>query len=250
MYEVYLITNKINGKMYVGITKRGYKSRFVEHISSAACGSKTILHNAIRKYGKENFDLSLLESDVDESIIGERERYYIALYNTYYKYRKGYNMTIGGNGTIGYQFTDEVKHRMSLANTGRKYSKERNEKIRKAMLGREYLPEWRTALSKARMGKYGGKSNPFYGKQHNAKTKSKISNANSKYTIYQFDKETGSVLREFKNSMDAGRWVVDNGYSKAKPDTCVTRILLVCRSENPNCTAYGFKWRLKEKSID
>lgn len=250
MYEVYLITNKVNGKKYVGITKRGYKARFVEHVSSATCGSRTILHNAIRKYGRENFDLQLLESDVDESIIGEREQYYIALYNTYYKYRKGYNMTIGGNGTIGYQFTDEVKQRMSLANTGRKYSDERNEKIRQAMIGRKYLPEWRVALSKSRIGKCSGEKNAFYGKHHTQRTKSIISDANSKYTIYQIDKETDAVLREFKNSMEASRWIVDNGYSKAKPDTCVTRILLVCRSKNSECTAYGFKWKLKEKSID
>ncbi|MBH9580891.1 hypothetical protein DOS62_06615 [Staphylococcus felis] len=47
-YEVYKITNKINGKSYVGITTQGIKERFKQH-----CQSKSCVGNAIRKYGKE-----------------------------------------------------------------------------------------------------------------------------------------------------------------------------------------------------
>ena len=159
-------------------------------------------------------------------------------------------MTIGGSGTIGYVFTDEVKHRMSVANTGRTYTAERNEKIRIAMTGREYLPEWRDALSKSRIGRFSGENNSFYGKHHSDATKSKISDANTKYTILQLDTKSGEILKTFKNSMEAASWVVEHGFSKANPATCVGRILLVCKSENEECTAYGFKWRLKEKSID
>ena len=42
MYDVYLITNRINGKRYVGITCRGYQARFQEHINEAMNGSKTM----------------------------------------------------------------------------------------------------------------------------------------------------------------------------------------------------------------
>ena len=66
MNEVYLITNRVNGKRYVGITSRGYQERFKEHIHDALNGSKTILHNAIRKYGQDNFDIILLEDNIPD----------------------------------------------------------------------------------------------------------------------------------------------------------------------------------------
>ena len=159
-------------------------------------------------------------------------------------------MTLGGGGNLAYEYTEDVRQHMSEINRNRIYSPERNERIRQSMIGREYLPEWREALSKARIGQFGGENNSFYGKHHTIETKERISNANSKFTIYQIHKDTEEILNIFKNSMDAARWIVDNGYSKANPGTCVSRILLVCRSKNSSCTAYGFKWKLEEKSID
>lgn len=86
MNEVYLITNKVNGKRYVGITCRGFFARFQEHINAAACGSKAILHDAIRKYGPDNFDVILLEENIPDEMAGEREQYYIKLYRAFYSY--------------------------------------------------------------------------------------------------------------------------------------------------------------------
>ncbi len=249
MYEVYLITNCVNNKKYVGITKRGYKFRFREHISSAKCGSNNLLHCAIRKYGESNFSLELVQSNVPTEDIGEVEQFYIKYYNTYYKDRCGYNMTVGGNGTIGYEFTDEVKARMSKANSGRKYTKERNERIRAAMTGRYYPDEWRKALSAARLGKYTGEDNPFYGKHHTEHTKRLIGENNTKYTIEQYDKSTGCLVNTFSSAMDAARWVVNNGLSKAEIGTCNTRILYVCKKPD-RCSAYGFIWKSIEKCID
>ena len=111
MYEVYLITNSVNGKRYVGITKRGYMQRFNEHKSQAKSGSVNILHCAMRKYGSDAFSIQIIRSGVDEKEIEYFERYYISLYDTYYKNRHGYNMTIGGGGTIGYVFTKSVRQK-------------------------------------------------------------------------------------------------------------------------------------------
>ena len=58
------------------------------------------------------------------------------------------------------------------------------------------------------------------------------------------------VLRKFHNPKHAGTWIVENGYSNGHPDTCGGRISEVCRNTNKACTAYGFKWRFEERSID
>lgn len=248
MYEIYLVTNLINGKHYVGVTSQGVETRFKEHLWDAHKGSKTIFHNALRKYGVENFRLEILESNISPECAGEREQYYIRAYDSYYVSRKGYNMTEGGNGTVGYVFTDEVKQKLSEASKGRKFSAQRNEKLRQAMLGREIRPEWREAIRQSRLGKYKGQDNAFYGKHHSEATKQQIREKNSGDKVLQLDLE-GNIVNEFYNLMDAGRWAAENA-SKAKYTTCATRIREVCLSSNKKCTAYGYRWQLKGRSID
>lgn len=92
---IYLITNKINGKQYVGQTIQSPEIRFLYHLNYANKESNLSnmpLAKAINKYGRENFELSILEK-CEENIIDEREKYYIELYDTF---NKGYNATKGG----------------------------------------------------------------------------------------------------------------------------------------------------------
>lgn len=248
MYEVYLVTNLINGKRYVGITSQGVEERFKQHMWDAHKGSKTLFHNAIRKYGVENFKLETLESNIPDDLAGEREQHYIKAYDSYYPSRKGYNMTEGGNGTVGYIFTEADRAKLSEANKGRKFSEERNQRIREMMTGREYKQEWKDALSQSRLGRFTKQDNPFYGKHHSEATKQTIRENNSGDKVLQLDNE-GNVIQEFFNLMDAGRWASEN-VSKAKYTTCATRIREVCNNSNKKCTAYGYRWQFKGRSID
>ena len=101
MYRVYLITNLVNNKKYVGITHNTIEHRFEEHIQKSRCKNGTwVLHRALRKYGVDNFKIELLEDNIDKEQIGEKETYYIYLYDTY---NNGYNITLGGAGTSGYR---------------------------------------------------------------------------------------------------------------------------------------------------
>ena len=59
MYKVYKITNLINSKYYIGMTKQTIKRRFSQHKESSKKG-KSYLYNAIRKYGVENFEIEQL----------------------------------------------------------------------------------------------------------------------------------------------------------------------------------------------
>ena len=64
MNDVYLITNTVNGKQCVGVTRSGVDALFREHVLEANAGSSTILHNAVRKYGADHFTVMVLESNI------------------------------------------------------------------------------------------------------------------------------------------------------------------------------------------
>ena len=91
--KLYLITNKINGKRYVGKTYRTLEARFAQHISEAKRETRPICA-AIAKYGPESFIIELLsEHEKDELEAAEQSA--ISFYDTY---NKGYNATLGGDG--------------------------------------------------------------------------------------------------------------------------------------------------------
>lgn len=94
MAYVYMITNEINGKVYVGKTEESIQKRFVEHCNDskkARCKNRP-LYRAMNKYGCENFTVSLLE-ETDQPEL--REEFWI---NQKQSYHNGYNATRGGDG--------------------------------------------------------------------------------------------------------------------------------------------------------
>jgi group I intron endonuclease len=97
-YIVYKITNKKNGKSYIGKTEYSLEHRWNRHLSTARNGSKFRFHSAIRKYGEDCWDLSVIETYKadDENFINEKETHFIKIFESDTK--KGYNATSGGTG--------------------------------------------------------------------------------------------------------------------------------------------------------
>lgn len=101
MYYIYKIKNLINGKEYIGLTTRDIKTRWKEHVQVAYSnhyGCEYALHSAIKKYGKENFIIEIIDTAEDLNELRQKEIYYIGYYNTYTlaPNSNGYNMTLGG----------------------------------------------------------------------------------------------------------------------------------------------------------
>ncbi len=88
---IYKITNKVNGMSYIGQTRYTVEFRWRQHQHKK---DGCYFHNALHKYGVENFTVETLE-ECEVSKLNEREIFYIAKYNTF---DKGYNLTIGGDG--------------------------------------------------------------------------------------------------------------------------------------------------------
>jgi group I intron endonuclease len=108
--KIYLIKNIVNNKEYVGCTISKLNVRFDEHMwKCTKSDSKTKFCNSIKKYGKENFKIELLEN-CDVKTIYEREIFYIQKFNTY---KNGLNSTTGGEGCLGYTHTEETRKKIS-----------------------------------------------------------------------------------------------------------------------------------------
>ena len=84
---IYLITNKINGKRYIGKTKFTIDRRWYYHCKNAEYGVDTPFYRAIRKYGKENFTVEFLCEGLDSEEIIMIE-----------VHKPEYNVTRGGDG--------------------------------------------------------------------------------------------------------------------------------------------------------
>jgi group I intron endonuclease len=96
MYKLYKITNQINSKIYIGITKLLIEERWAKHLRDSASPLYP-LHCAIQKYGAENFTIELLlESDIREDI-SSKEEPMIKFYQAHIS-QNGYNVAKGGYG--------------------------------------------------------------------------------------------------------------------------------------------------------
>jgi group I intron endonuclease len=78
MNQVYKITNKINNKVYIGITTQGINRRWSEHLYRFNSGERDHkIYLAMKKYGIENFELSVIDETDDSGKLSRLEIRYI-----------------------------------------------------------------------------------------------------------------------------------------------------------------------------
>ena len=142
MAGIYRILNKINNKNYIGLTTKTIELRFKQHIklinNNVKNKNRRLIHKAIYKYGIDNFDfIKIIEDDsLTLEELKELEKRYISEYNTLYPF--GYNLTKGGDGTVGYHLSKSHKEYLSNLYKGKKLSDEHKQNISKGLLKRHY----------------------------------------------------------------------------------------------------------------
>jgi group I intron endonuclease len=152
---VYLVTNKINGKRYVGQHSGNnleqYWNHCVVHALNGKHGKNRLLYRAIRKYKPENFSIQPLVI-VDSK--WEMDRYEIGMIAAWdlCNPEKGYNLAAGGRGTIGYKFSEESLRKLSESHKGIKQSEETKIKRANALRGQKRTEETRKRLSESLKG--------------------------------------------------------------------------------------------------
>lgn len=130
---VYVHTNNINGKKYFGVTSKNPPSRRWGRNGSAYAGCNRF-YNAINKYGWDNFSHEILYEGLDESEAKTKEIELIDKYNTTDD-EFGYNITSGGDGSIGRPVSEETRRKIGDANRGHKHTEETKRKMSERLLG-------------------------------------------------------------------------------------------------------------------
>ena len=116
--KIYKYTNLLNGMVYIGQTKQTLEQRDNKHQQQLS--DNTFFHRAMKKYGRNNFLLELVEDNIPFNQLNEKEKYYINYFNSFYTLGKGYNLTQGGqwgptSQKLSASQADEVK--LLLKNT-------------------------------------------------------------------------------------------------------------------------------------
>ena len=132
---IYKITNTIDDKIYIGKTvnleKRWYQHRRRKE--------NKVLYKAFDKYGIKNFTFEEVISiksknkEILNFILNILEIFYIKKFDSY---NKGYNCTLGGEGTIGRIVSEENRMNLRNSHLGHKHTEEQKEKIGAALKGR------------------------------------------------------------------------------------------------------------------
>ena len=189
---IYLLTNKVNGKQYVG-QSINIKKRMREH-ANANKKDCAYLHNAIRKHGWESFDLKMLIVVDSKEDMNRYERALIEQYGTLSP--GGYNCKDGGlSGRVSeatrrkqsvaklgkpQNLTPEQRSARAAIWLGRSHSEETKQRMREWNLGRKmpadsklFTDEYRQKMSELKRGQV-----PFMaGKTHTSEAKAKMSAA-------------------------------------------------------------------------
>jgi len=117
-FLVYKITNKENGKSYIGYTHLTVEQRWIVHVRESRGKQRHTIHfkNAIRLYGSDCWKLEILAQTDNVKSAKEIE---ISMINIHDTYKNGYNSTIGGDGSNGHIKSEETRRKLSKANKGK-----------------------------------------------------------------------------------------------------------------------------------
>lgn len=163
---IYLITNTLNGKIYVG-------KHSTDNLNDGYMGSGKLLKLAFNKYGIENFTKKILHFAETEEELNDLEIFYIKDLDAK---TKGYNLTDGGDGKLGYEHSDETKRKMSESSKGKSMSEEARKKMSETRKGRTPWNKGKAGLQQAwNKGKVGVSRGWNKGKPRSEETKRKIS---------------------------------------------------------------------------
>lgn len=156
---VYLITNRANGKVYIGKTTRTVALRWREHIRDSRTTKipRQAIHRALRKYGKNNFTIEAVYKAKGIGELSKMETFFIVLHQSH-KTGNGYNLTLGGEGVL--EPSPEVRGRIGSGQRGKARSEEHCRRISEAKKGKAsnrrgvtLSPDTRERISRAGRGR-------------------------------------------------------------------------------------------------
>lgn len=210
MAYIYKIVNDINQKIYIGKTEFSIEKRFKEHCSNMnrPIYEKRPLYAAMRKYGKENFHIELIEETNNPE---EREMYWIEYYRSF---KNGYNATLGGDGKKYIDYDLVIATYKELGFISKTAEKLNISSDAVSMILHSNNISVLTAQEA-------------------------VSKANKKI-INMYDLE-GNFIKSFASATDAAKYLVENNLVNCQASTVRGHISSVCNGKRK--TASGYKWK-------
>lgn len=148
---VYVLTNLITQDEYVGKSQR-WRTRWKNHIKAAKDGGANVLYRAMRKYGVENFAITIIRRCTLEDL-DRWEVYYIEKFVTLLPF--GYNMTEGGDGgTMSETVIDKMRTAQRARFKAHPVSVDTREKLAEKSRGRKVSDRTRDLISASETGKF------------------------------------------------------------------------------------------------
>jgi group I intron endonuclease len=145
---IYKITNIKTQEFYIGQTIKNIEYRFRKHKEMSIRGGGYKLHNAMRKYGTENFNIKILDTATNLEQLNEKEIHYIDTLKPYY------NILPGGQ----IRLTEKSIEKMRQSLIGKKHSKElvekRLKKIRELENDKQFLLKRGRGISQSKKKTY------------------------------------------------------------------------------------------------
>ena len=192
---VYLTTNLVNGKKYVGQHLHDGFDKYYK-------GSGTYIKRALDKYGWDNFDCKVICWCSTQTQLNEAEDNYIKLLNTMVP--KGYNLKGGGaNG----RYSEEARKNCSKAHKGIKHTAKTREKIANTLKGKEFTNERKKKISASLLGNTPwnkGKIGIYTEESLQKMSKAKINHPDISKKVYQYRKD-GTFVKEYPSASEAMR---------------------------------------------
>lgn len=191
---VYILTNRVNGKQYVG-QSWDIDRRLKEHLITERKGCPAVFY-AIKKYGSAAFDVEIIEYlGISQEALNAVESWHINYRGTLTP--NGYNLKTEG---LGGKLSEETKHKISEANSG-----EGN-----PFFGKTLSIEHRQNLSDV----LSGENHPNFGKKASAETRQKQSNAKKGKPTWNKKGNSRPEMRGENNPMYGKRGEAHPSYGK------------------------------------
>lgn len=187
----------MNGKGYVGITCRGVRQRLYCHESEARNGSQRPFARAIRKYGIESFETTVLQSGLTEVEAREAEQVHIKRLRTFGE--GGYNATLGGEGTLGVKMTTRRKQEISEHFKAMPRTEQHRKRCSEALTGRIVSEETIEKMAAARRGVKQSAA-------HAARSREALAIAKNAWTGMKHSGEAKRKMREAKARVILINW--------------------------------------------
>ena len=141
--------------LYIGMTTKSIEHRWKMHLNWAKSMKPYKIHEALNTFGKDSFIIEQIDSAEDFKKLKELEKKHIKSYNCIYP--NGYNLTAGGQGVLGFKFSEERKQKLSAAGKIRgnanMITKEAIEKYRISRIGQKRTVLQKMTISTNRIGK-------------------------------------------------------------------------------------------------